>query len=77
MTAISKEYRLGTDELPHVYSSFFHIPLDALKKKQVHYLKRWCLIVRSAREAHTLIRDIDDFSFGGPLRTWMGLIDNG
>ena len=76
-TTITKEYGLGQANLPHVYSSFFHIPLDSLLKKQVHHLKRWFLIVRSAREAHTLIRDIDDFSFDEPLRSWIGLIDNG
>ena len=69
LTSITTEYGLGKEQLPHVYSSFFHIPLDALLKKEVHYLKRWFLIVRSARETNTLIRDIDDFSYDGPLRT--------
>ena len=76
-TAITNEYRLGRGALPHVYSSFFHIPVDALLNKNVKHLKRWFLIVRGAREAHTMVRDLDNFSFDGPLRTWIGLIDNG
>ena len=75
--AITAEYRLGGRELPHVYSSFFHSPLHDLLNKNVKHLKRWFLIIRAAREAHTLIRDLDDFSFNGPLRTWIGLLDNG
>ena len=77
VTAIIAEYRLGGDDLPHVYSSFFHSPLSVLLKNKVPYLKRWFLIVRATREANTLERDLDDFSFDGPLRTWIGLKDNG
>ena len=76
-SAITAEYTLGRGDLPGPYSSFFHIPLSSLLKKDVNSLKRWFLIVRTAREAHTIIGDLDDFSFDGPLRTWIGLIDNG
>ena len=75
--AITAEYRLGGKDLPHVYSSFFHLPLQALLNKNVKHLKRWFLIIRAAREAHTLVRELDNFSCNGPLRTWIGLLDNG
>ena len=75
--SIAKEYGLGIGEIPQVYSSFFHTPLQKILKRGVEYLKRWFLIIRTAREANTLVRDIDDFSFDGPLRKWIGLIDNG
>ena len=76
-TAIKKEHDIGLGNMPTVYSSFFHTPVEALLKKDVRHLKRWFLIVRAAREGNTLIRDLDDFSFDGPLRSWVGLIDNG
>ena len=75
--AIVKEYEIGIGEIPSLYSSFFHVPLPRLLRRGVTYLKRWFLIVRTAREANTLIRDLDDFSFDGPLCKWIGLIDNG
>ena len=76
-TAIAKEYGLGLGEIPHLYSSFFHPPLHNILNRGVTYLKRWFRIIRTAREANTLIADVDGFSFDGPLRTWIGLIDNG
>ena len=75
--AIAKEYGLGLGEMPHVYSSFFHTPLQRLLKRGVTSLKRWFLIIRTDREANSMARDLDDFSFDGPLRKWIGLIDNG
>ena len=75
--AIATEYGLGLGDMPHVYSSFFHTPLHRLLKKSVSSLKRWFLIIRTAREANSMVRDLDDFSFDGPLRKWIGLIDNG
>ena len=75
--AISREYAMGLGELPSLYSSFFHTTLPRLLRRGVKYLKRWFLVVRTAREANTLIRDLDDFSFDRPLRKWIGLIDNG
>ena len=75
--AISKEHELGLGEMPSLYSSFFHTPLPRLLRRGVKHLKRWFLVVRTAREANTLVRDLDDFSFDGPLRKWIGLIDNG
>ena len=76
-TAITAEYAIGKGDLPGPYSSFFHTPLPFLLKKDVNSLKRWFLIIRAAREANTMVGDLDDFSFNGPLRTWIGLIDNG
>ena len=75
--AIDKEYRLGLGDLPSIYSHFFHPTLPRLLKRSVKYLKWWFLVIRTAREANTLVGDLDDFSFDGPLRTWIGLIDNG
>ena len=75
--AVISEYGLGKGDLPQVYTSFFHTPLPSILEKPVRHLKRWFLIIRSAREANTMVRDLDDFSFDGPLRKWIGLIDNG
>ena len=75
--AIAKEHRMGLGEMPSLYSSFFHTPLSRLMRRGVKHLKRWFLVVRTAREANNLVRDLDDFSFDGPLRKWIGLIDNG
>ena len=77
ITAITLEYALGQNNLPGPYSSFFHIPLTNLLNKPTQYMKRWFLIVRTARETHSVAGDLDDFSFDGPLRTWIGLLDNG
>ena len=52
--AIVTDYRSGRGDLPQVYSSFFHLPLHALLTKNIAHLKRWFLIVRTAREAHTI-----------------------
>jgi hypothetical protein len=76
-TAITAEYTLVKGDLPGPYSSFFHTPLPFLLKKDINSLKRWFLIIRAAREANNMVGDLDDFSFNGPLRTWIGLIDNG
>ena len=75
--AITTEYNLGRGDLPQVYSSFFHTPLQFILNKKITHLKRWFLIVRTAREAHTMVRNFDDFSFDGPLRNWIGLRNNG
>ena len=76
-TAIIAEYALGQGDLPGPYSSFFHTPLSFLLNKGVNSQKRWFFINRTAREANNMIGDLDDFSFDGPLRKWIGLIDNG
>ena len=72
-TAIKAEFIAGLQQLPSVYSSYFNTPLSALLKKSVVHLKRWFLIIRSAREACTIPTTIDDFSVTGPLRKWIGL----
>ena len=77
MEAITLEYALGQNNLPGPYSSFFHTPLPSLLNKTIEHMKRWFLIVRIAREAYILDGDLDDFSFAGPLRSWIGLLDNG
>jgi len=71
--SISSEYITGLQQLPSVYSSYFYTPLPALLQKSVIYLKRWFLIIRSAREASTIPTTIDDFSVTGPMRKWIGL----
>ena len=70
---IIQEHGLGLDHLPGVYSTYFHLPLDALLKKSPNYLKKWFLVIRSAREASSIIPTIDEFSTNGPLRAWVGL----
>ena len=77
MEAITLEYELGQNNLPGPYSSFFHTPLPSLLNKTIEHMKRWFLIVRTARETYSVDGDLDDFSFAGPLRSWIGLLDNG
>ena len=38
--AITSEYNNGIGLLPHTYSSFFHLPLQQLLRKNISYLKR-------------------------------------
>ena len=71
--SVTTEYELGYEHLPHVYSSFFHLPLTSLLKKRTTYLKRWFLLIRTARETHQPLEVVDEFASNGPLRTWIGL----
>jgi len=73
LESVTTEYTLGYNDLPHVYSSFFHLPLSSLLQKSSKYLKQWFLLIRSAREAHQPFAVNDAFSINGPLRTWIGL----
>ena len=70
---IEKEYILGHTELPHTYSSYFHKPLTLILAKPVPYLKKWFLIIRTAREAYDPQHDQDQFSSDSQLRKWIGL----
>ena len=70
---ITLEHALGPINLPGVYSSYFHIPLLSLLQKSPTYLKKWFLIIRSAREASSIVTNIDEFSTNSPLRAWVGL----
>ena len=70
---ITLEHTLGPIHLPGVYSSYFHIPLTTLLQKSPSYLKKWFLIIRSAREASSIATTIDEFSTNSPLGAWVGL----
>lgn len=70
---IATEYNAGSSNLPGVYSTYFHLPLQQLLKKSPNYLKQWFLIIRSARESCAISTRLDEFSSNGPLRTWVGL----
>jgi hypothetical protein len=56
-----------------VYSSYFHLPLQALLSKPPDYLIKWLLVIRSARECYGTTVPPDEFSEDGPLRRWIGL----
>ena len=70
---IAAEYNLGPKDLPGVYSTYFHIPLQILLTKHAGYLKKWFLVIRSARETCSIATTLDEFSSNGPLRAWVGL----
>ena len=72
--SVTNEYNLGYELLPHVYSTFFHLPLLSLLQKPTKYIKKWFLMIRTAREARQPLAISDEFSTNGPLRTWIGLI---
>ena len=71
--SITSEYNCGLGLLPHTYSSYFHLPLQQLQNKNIAYLKRWFLIIRSGREGHNGNICHDIFSSNGPLRQWVKL----
>ena len=71
--SIREEHARGDTQLPSVYSSYFHLPLSSLLSKNCTYLKRWFLVIRSARESYTNVSYNDPFSLNGHLRTWIGL----
>ena len=73
-SSIVTDYELGTDDLPPVYSKYFHLSLRFLIKKKIGYLKRWFRLIRSTREGNCDNCPTDDFPENGPLRTWVGLI---
>ena len=73
-SSIATDYELGIDDLPPVYSKYFHISLRFLLKKKIGYLKRWFRLIRSAREGISDNCPTDEFSENGSLRTWVGLI---
>ena len=70
---ISFEHSLGKLSIPPVYSSYFHIPLQSLLLKNSSYLRKWFLVIRSARESYSDIQTVDEFSINGPLRKWVAL----
>ena len=72
-TSITNEYNYGLANLPQIYSSYFNQPLRVLLKKSTHSLKRWFLIIRSAREAEDSDSPQDIFSVNGPMRSWIKL----
>ena len=71
--AISSEYIQGLQDLPHVYASYFLIPLHLLLMKPIKFQKQWFLIIRSGRESNTIIPPTDNFSTDTALRNWVGL----
>ena len=71
--SITSEYNIGLGFLPYTFSSYFHLPLQQLLKKNNAYLKRWFLIIRSGREGHNANICQDIFSSNDPLRKWVKL----
>ena len=71
--AITSEYNIGLGILPYIYSSYFNLPLQQLLKKNIAYLKRWFLIIRSGREGHNGNICQDIFSYNSSLRHWVKL----
>ena len=71
--AITSEYNIGLGSLPPNFSSYFHLPLQQLLKKNIAYRKRWFLIIRSGREGHNANTYHDIFFSNGPLRQWVKL----
>ena len=71
--SITAEYALVKYYLPSVYFSYFHIHLNNLLSKSAQYLKRWFLVVRSARESCSITTCLDELFSNGSLRVWVEL----
>ena len=68
MNSITNEYNYGLADLPSIYSSYFNTPLPIILKKSSKFLKRWFLLIRSAREATVGDSPPDMFSVKGHIR---------
>ena len=71
-TAIMREYELGINDLPRVYSKYFTQTLDNMLEKSVTQQKKWFLVIRSGREGMGT-GFMDSFSDEDALRHWIGL----
>ena len=71
--SVTREYNIGIDRLPQLYSSYFHIPLSTILSRSPSHLVKWFLVIRSARESYQPNLLQDEFSSNGPMRTWIGL----
>ena len=71
-TAIMREYELGINDLPRVYSKYFTQTLDNILEKSVTQQKKWFLVIRSGREGMGT-GFMDSFSDEDALRHWIGL----
>eukprot|EP00979_Chaetoceros_neogracilis_P008522 scaffold1897_cov236-Chaetoceros_neogracile.AAC.2 len=67
--AIMREYELGKNNLPRVYSQNFTQTLENILEKSVTQQKQWFLVIRSGKEGMIL----DSFSDEDALRHWIGL----
>ena len=67
---ITREYYTGPSDLHSTFNGFFSMPLDSLLSKKSTYLKRWFLVIRSAREGLGIYPD-DQFSSDEVLRRWV------
>ena len=71
-TCIQREYLTGPSDLSPVYNHYFTTPLPTLLNKRPAYLRRWFLVIRSARESLQIFPD-DEFSVDNTLRNWIHL----
>ena len=70
---VAREFHTGRSDLSSVYGSYFtNLTLEQLLSKRAAYLKRWFLVIPSAREAIQVFPD-DEFSVDTYLRSWVHL----
>ena len=74
-TAVTSELSLGLGLLPRLYRSYFTTYTSTLLlSKPVYFLKRWLLVIRTARERFQPDAPQDSFSHDARLRRWIGLL---
>ena len=73
MNSITYEYKYGLSNLPSIYSSYFSTPLPIILKQSSKFLKRWFLLIQSAREVIVGDSPLDIFSVKGHMRNWIRL----
>ena len=60
--SIRVEHNSGLQSLPNIYNPYFNTPLPLLLSKSTLYLKRWFLVIRSARESFNLLDHSDTWT---------------
>ena len=71
--SIQAEHNNGLQYLPNVYRRYFNTALPILLSKSTLYLKRWFLMIRSARESFNPSNISDIWTTDNSLRRWIGL----
>jgi hypothetical protein len=69
-TAVRAELQQGQDILATVFQGYFRDNAKTLLAKPAHYIKRWFLVIRIAREANNTDQQ-DAFTHNPTLRSWI------
>jgi hypothetical protein len=69
-TAVRAELQHGQDRLATVFQGYFRDNAETLLAKPAHYIKRWFLVIRIAREANNTDQQ-DALTHNPTLRSWI------